>query len=148
MVIWAWEPADQTWEARELPLATCAKLTTEAAVMARPGGRALLLAGSGVSINGLPALPLCSLAHLDEVRAGGQVFVVSAESRHEPTPLPVRRDGDACARCKARLAAGEPAIICCACDSPHHPDCFHFDPKCGGCAASTEGISWIPGGRP
>jgi hypothetical protein len=148
MLIWSWEPLDAIWEARELPPGSSDALAPDATLIALPAGRALLLAGRGVSVNGLPALPLCSLSHLDEVRAGGRTFVVSAESRHEAAPLPPHRAGAACARCKAPIDAGELAVVCCACDSPHHPECFTDDPCCGGCPGSTSGVTWIPEGRP
>ena len=147
MVIWTWDALDEIWEARELPVGSCSRLGEEASLITLPGGRALLLARPGVTVNGLPALTLCALAHLDEVRVGGRVYIVSAESKHEAAPLAEHRGGAACARCKAPIAAGEQAIVCCACDSAHHPECFKYDPKCGGCPASTRGLSCIPEGR-
>jgi len=144
VILWCWHDRDKIWEARELPPGCQWRLGHSAVAVFLPGGRAVLLAGSGVWVNGLPALSLRALAHLDEIRAEGRVVVYSAESRHEPAPLPPARDGATCARCKGPLHSGEPAVICSVCSSPHHPACFTFDPKCAACPSPTTGVLTFP----
>jgi hypothetical protein len=148
MIIWSFDPLETVWEACEIPSGHDARLAADAKLIALPGGRAVLLAGRGVFLNGMPAMPLSALSHRDEVRVGGRLFLFSVESQNQAAPLPEGRSGVACARCKSPLAAGENAVICSVCDSPHHAECFTYDPQCGGCAASTEGLHWIPGGQP
>ncbi len=147
MIIWVWDDRDRIWEARELPAGASAMLGGMAVVICRRAGLGILLSRPGVFVNGLPALPLRVLAHHDEIRAFDRTYVFSAEALAEPAPFPEPRSGAACARCGGPLSAGEPAIIC-GCDSPYHPECFTFDPRCASCPMPTGGVLSVPGGAP
>jgi hypothetical protein len=146
VILWCWDELERVWEAIELLAGASWPLGEDARVVAGPGGRAWLLSRGRGWANGLPALPLRALAHLDEIRAGNRVFTYSRESKHEPIPMPRMARAVICARCKGTLGAGEPVVICAGCRSPYHPACFISDKLCASCPVGTAGVLSIPGG--
>lgn len=90
-------------------------------------------------------------------RPGAADIYFSTERLPEIVPFPAPQDGAPatyCARCRAEIAAGEPAVCCPACSTWHHENaavghnCWTYAPHCAVCeqSADLDGASyrWSP----
>lgn len=115
-------------------------------VLPLKGGGCGLICSGRVLVNGISTLPFRVLDHADEIRLGDSVYYFSAES--PLTSVPFHRNGAApvhCARCKAPMNEGDPAIACPRCSSVNHAECWSYAEACpGGCRRPTSWLRWTP----
>ncbi len=104
--------------------------------------RCILFARDGVTVNGLPPLPIQVLRDRDEIRAAGQTIYFTADAIPQEsilrTSMPLR-----CARCLGGLAEGDRVVRCPRCLAHHHPCCWH-GAGCLKCLHPAASLAWTP----
>jgi hypothetical protein len=141
-----------SWARHALAAAVTLTPGTHLQRAATPDGTQWIVVGPpSLRVNGEPVAGIAVLADRDVIGIDGQSFFFSTESLAEIVAFPPRERPVRCARCRAEIARGTPAVACPRCGAWHHQTeelpCWTHLPTCAEDATPTSldaGLRFTP----